>query len=165
MKLVQPIKDIKKIEEMKESLSPRDSFMFTLGINVGCKISHLLQLKVKDIKGKSHLVINESNSGKTKRYVINDNLKTLIENYTEGMNPEDWLFPSRKGDKPISRIQAYRTLNKTAEELGLDEIGTHTLRKTFGYWYYQETKDVATLQELFNHSAPSVTLRYIGITT
>jgi len=37
------------------------------------------------------------------------------------------------------------------------------LRKTFGYHFYQQTKDVALLQELFNHSSPSVTLRYIGI--
>jgi integrase len=54
-------------------------------------------------------------------------------------------------------------LNTAADKVGLDEIGTHTLRKTFGYLFYQKTKDVAQLQELFNHSAPSVTLRYIGI--
>ena len=45
----------------------------------------------------------------------------------------------------------------------MDSIGTHTLRKTFGYHFYQKYKDIALLQELFNHSAPSVTLRYIGI--
>ncbi|HNZ54779.1 MAG TPA: tyrosine-type recombinase/integrase, partial [bacterium] len=54
-------------------------------------------------------------------------------------------------------------LNKAAGELGIEEIGTHTLRKTFGYHFYQKTKDVALLQNIFNHSAPSVTLRYIGI--
>ncbi|MDF9763780.1 hypothetical protein OKW24_005676 [Peribacillus simplex] len=32
-----------------------------------------------------------------------------------------------------------------------------------GYHYYQKTKDVATLMKLFNHSAPKITLRYIGI--
>ena len=74
-----------------------------------------------------------------------------------------WYVNSRKGDKPISRIQAYRILNDVAEELGVQEIGTHTLRKTFGYWHYKQNKDVALLQEIFNHSAPSVTLRYIGI--
>ncbi|OVE45880.1 tyrosine-type recombinase/integrase, partial [Pseudobacillus badius] len=42
-------------------------------------------------------------------------------------------------------------------------IGTHTMRKTFGYHFYQQTKDVAMLQQIFGHSAPSVTLRYIGI--
>ncbi|MEH7116896.1 site-specific integrase [Neobacillus vireti] len=163
MEFVQPIRDLEKIEEMKRRLSPRDSFMFTLGINVGCRISDLLQLRVKDIRGRSHLIIEESKTGKTKRFLINSKLKQLVYEYTERMNDEDWLFPSRKGDKPITRIQAYRVLNKTAKEIGLDEIGTHTLRKTFGYWFYKNTHDVAMLQEIFNHSAPSITLRYIGI--
>jgi integrase len=75
------------------------------------------------------------------------------------------LIQSRKGDnKPISRIQAYRVLNEVAEQLGLEEVGTHTMRKTFGYHHYKKNHDVAILQDIFNHSAPSITLRYIGIT-
>lgn len=45
-----------------------------------------------------------------------------------------------------------------------DGIGTHTMRKTFGYWYYKQTKDIATLQMILNHSHPEITLRYIGVT-
>ena len=37
------------------------------------------------------------------------------------------------------------------------------MRKTFGYHYYRKTKDVATLMKMFNHSDPSITLKYIGI--
>jgi integrase len=80
------------------------------------------------------------------------------------MEDKEYLFKSQKGNnKPISRVQAYRILNNASEKIGLKEIGTHTLRKTFGYWHYQQYKDIALLQELFNHSAPSITLRYIGI--
>ncbi|MCJ2173246.1 hypothetical protein C7M22_00288 [Bacillus velezensis] len=50
-----------------------------------------------------------------------------------------------------------------AEYVVLDNIGTHTLRKTFGYHFYRQTKDVAMLQEIFNHSDQRTTLRYIGI--
>jgi integrase len=50
------------------------------------------------------------------------------------------------------------------KNVGLEEIGTHTLRKTFGYHFYLETHDIGLLQELFNHSSPKITLRYIGIT-
>lgn len=163
MKYVQPIRDPQKIQEMKERLSPRDSFMFTLGINIGVRISDLLQLKVKDIRGRNHLNFVESKTGKTKRFLINNQLQAVIQAYCEGMKDDAWLFPSRKGNQPIGRVQAYKILNKTASEIGLEEIGTHTLRKTFGYWFYKNTKDVAMLQELFNHSAPSITLRYIGI--
>ncbi|MEA3422209.1 MAG: tyrosine-type recombinase/integrase [Bacillota bacterium] len=50
-----------------------------------------------------------------------------------------------------------------ADEFRIENFGTHNLRKTFGYHLYQKTKDVVTLQEIYNHSDPSVTLRYIGI--
>ncbi|WP_281177232.1 tyrosine-type recombinase/integrase [Peribacillus loiseleuriae] len=53
---------------------------------------------------------------------------------------------------------------KAGEVLGRDDIGTHTMRKKFGYAYYRRTKDLAFLQNIFNHSAPSITKRYIGIT-
>ena len=38
------------------------------------------------------------------------------------------------------------------------------MRKTFGYQHYKRYKDIAILKEIFNHAAPSITKRYIGIT-
>lgn len=80
------------------------------------------------------------------------------------MDYEDYLFKSNKLDsdvqsKTISRVQVYRILNHSARSIDLSEIGTHSMRKTFGYHY----KDVALLMNVFNHSSQSVTLRYIGI--
>jgi len=50
--------------------------------------------------------------------------------------------------------------------IGIKErIGTHTLRKTFGYFAFTKGVDITRIQQLFNHSAPSVTLAYIGITS
>ena len=167
MKEVQPIRDKKKIEEMKTELLKqgyRDYMLFVLGINTGLRISDLLKLKVKDVKDKTHIILTEQKTGKIKRFMINGQLKQDIDKYINNMGDNEYLFQSQKGyNNPISRVQAYRILNKAAENIGLEEIGTHTLRKTFGYWHYKQYKDIALLQELFNHSAPSVTLRYIGI--
>lgn len=166
MNYVQPIRDPQKLQEVKAILkrqSYRDYFLFSLGINTGLRISDILPLKVKDVKNKSHISIKELKTKKDKRFRINNALAEIINDYTAGMDPEAYLFPSQKTDGPIKRVQAYKILNKAAAQAGLSEIGTHTLRKTFGYHFYQQTKDVALLQELFNHSAPSVTLRYIGI--
>ena len=80
------------------------------------------------------------------------------------MKTGEYLFKRRKGEnKPITTVQAYRIISEAAKNNGLCEIGTHTMRKTFGYFHYQQYKDVVILQEIFNHSLPSVTLRYIGI--
>jgi integrase len=60
---------------------------------------------------------------------------------------------------------AYKIINNACRKAGItDNVGTHTLRKTFGYHHYQQFHDVAILQYLLNHSSPSITLRYIGIT-
>lgn len=166
MDLVQPIRDKKVIEQFKNELLKngyRDYMMFIIGINTGLRISDILNLKISDVRDKTHITIAEKKTKKNKRFMINTMLKADIDKYITTMNDNDWLFPSRKGDKAISRVQAYRILNKVAEKLGVEEIGTHTLRKTFGYWHYKQYKDVAILQDIFNHSAPSITLKYIGI--
>ncbi len=76
----------------------------------------------------------------------------------------EYLFGRKRINKPISRSMAFKILRAAAEHVGLDEIGTHMLRKTFGYHFYKQTKDVAMLQEIFNHSTsgqPSDTLESI----
>ena len=37
------------------------------------------------------------------------------------------------------------------------------MRKTFGYHFYLQTKDIVLLMRIFNHNDESKTLRYIGI--
>ncbi|MES5264261.1 site-specific integrase [Priestia megaterium] len=164
---VQPLRTKEEIDDLKWSLrrycSERDYFLFVFGINTGLRVSDILPLKVGDIRGKTHVTIVQKKNGKSRRVFIK-NLSAVIENYTKGMNDEDYLFPSRKGNKPISETQAYRALVKAGDQLDRSDIGTHTMRKTFGYHHYKRNKDIAVLQEIFSHSAPSITKRYIGIT-
>lgn len=168
VKFVQPIRDKHKIEEMKNELLKsgyKNYLLFVAGINTGLRISDLLRLRVYHIRDRNHIIIIEKKTGKEKRFLINSQLRKDFEKYIGNMSDDTYLFKSRKGkNNPISRIQAYRILNNAASIIGLSEIGTHTLRKTFGYWHYQIYKDIAILQDIFNHSSPSITLRYIGIT-
>ncbi|MEC2267411.1 site-specific integrase [Bacillus subtilis] len=168
IKDVQPIRSLDKLEDMKWSLKKwcgdRDYILFLLGINTGLRVSDLLRLKTTDIKRKKRIAVKEGKTEKP-RTIHLTNIYTELNNYIDTLEGTEWLFPSRKGDKPISRIQAYRQLNKASNMVDIpDGIGTHTMRKTFGYWYYKQTKDIATLQIILNHSRPEITLRYIGIT-
>lgn len=167
MKYVQPIRDRDIILSMKNELLKtgfRNFMLFNIGINTGLRISDILSLKVKDVKNKTHISLIEKKTSKKTRILINSNLKIDLNNYIHNMNENEYLFKSKKGKNlPITRVQAYRILNNTAKKLNLSEVGTHTLRKTFGYWHYNMYKDVAILQEIFNHSSPSITLKYIGI--
>lgn len=167
IKDVQPIRNKEKIEDMKWSLkrhcSKRDYIMFLIGINTGLRAGDLVKLKVSDVKRKKRIVIQEGKTNKPRTLNLT-NIYDEIQSYISTVNSE-WLFPSRKGDKHITTTQAYRQLNKAAAMVDIEDgIGTHTMRKTFGYWYYKQTKDVARLQKILNHSHPEVTLIYIGIT-
>jgi integrase len=162
-KNVQPLRTAKEVEDMKWALgrycSERDKFMFTFGINIGLRVSDIVPLKVKDVLHKEHIIIREKKTKHTKtknkvnRFKIPSKLREEIEDYTRNMDPDDYLFPSKKGGH-ITPTQAYRSLIKAAEVLGRDDIGTHTMRKTFGYFYYRRTRDLVFLQEIFNHTAP-----------
>jgi len=167
MNEVQPIRDPEMIDRMKQELAKngsRDSFLFTFGINTGLRISDILELTVGDVRGKTHVTIKEQKTDKRKRFKLHHELREAIQDYTKGMADTDYLFKSKRGNNPIKRVQAYKILNRAAKNLGVEEIATHTMRKTFGYHFYKKTGDIAMLQEIFNHSAPSVTKRYIGIT-
>lgn len=168
---VKPLRSRQQIEDFKWALkrfcSERDYIFFLIGINTGLRISDILAIKTQDItslarrKQKSFIV----KEGKTKkpRTINLSNIWDEVYSYAQGVTSQ-WLFPSRKGDKPISTTQAYRQMQTAAHFAEIPSIGTHTMRKTFGYWFYKRTLDVAKLQMILNHSKPEVTLRYIGIT-
>jgi integrase len=169
MKYVEPIRNKQQIDAVKNYLKNRnlrDCLLFILGINSGLRISDLLLLKISDVKTKDRIVIREKKTGKIKDFPLSDTCKKIINEYLTNNNCDSgWLFKSKKGNRPITRIQAYRIMNQAARAVGIKEaIGTHTLRKTFGYWAYKGGADVTRIQKLLNHSAPSVTLAYIGIT-
>ncbi|HIX43420.1 MAG TPA: tyrosine-type recombinase/integrase [Candidatus Kurthia intestinigallinarum] len=181
MRYVQPIRDMDQVQEFMEyfeATDKRDFIMFMLGINLGLRISDILQLKVKDVREnkkngqiriRNSIKIQEKKTGKFKQIVISYELKKALKEYTEEMNAQDYLIQSRKKTKtgarrPITREQAYKILKDAAEAIGYrGDIGTHTLRKTFAYHFYQQTQDVATLQIILNHHDQADTLRYIGI--
>ena len=169
MEYVEPIRDKQQIDAVKNYLKKqnlRDYLLFVLGINSGLRISDLLVLRISDVKTKDRVIIREKKTGKKKDFPLSDTCKKTISEYLANINDEnDWLFKSKKGEQPITRIQAYRIMNRAARAVGIHgAIGTHTLRKTFGYWAYKSGADVTKIQKLLNHSAPSVTLAYIGIT-
>jgi integrase len=165
---VDPIRDPLKIEEMKkvlkEEYSMRDYVLFICGINLGMRITDLLRVKIKEFN-KPHIIVREEKTDKVNKFLINKEIRAIVLEYAAGKDPEGFLFAAANNKKkPISRQYAHRILKEAGLKCGLDNVGTHSMRKTFGYFYYKHTKDVARLQDIFNHSAPSVTKRYIGIT-
>ena len=100
--------------------------------------------------------------GPEKRWLFLKNLKTELAHFTRYRGANEPLFCSGRGGA-LTVNGVYRVFQTAGEYLERDDIGTHTLRKTFGYHYYQKTRDIAGLMMIFNHSSEQVTKRYIGI--
>lgn len=174
MNFVQPIRDPHIIEGIKQYLrlrSMRDYLFFCFGIYSGLRVSDLIKLRVGMVKG-THVVIEEGKNKNKKKFIIHPSIKEDLKKFIAGKRDDEFLFASRQVKTksklrglPIDRSTAYKMLNKAAKEFGLQEIGCHTMRKTWGYRLYrQDPHNLALLMEMFGHSHSSITLRYIGIT-
>lgn len=177
--MVNAIKDIKKVNALLKYLrgsNDRDYLLCKFQLNTGLRISDVVSVKVSDLMSakrrfKEHFAIKEVKTDKDKLVKINDELKDTIKEYVikYDLKENDYLFKSKKFDehgkqRHITVTQAYRILKEAADSVGIDNFGTHSLRKTWGYFTYKASKhNIGLLMSMFNHSAPSITLRYIGI--
>jgi integrase len=91
-----------------------------------------------DVRNAEHLRIREKKTGHIRKIKMTAALKQEIDKYTRTMADSDLLFPSRKGKGLVRRETAWRVINGAARACGVEgTIGAHTLRKTFGYHFYQ----------------------------
>lgn len=167
MNTVEPIRDMDTVLDIADYLkarNKRDYVMFMFGIYSGLRISDILRFRVRDVRNKDFISQREQKTNKEKRFPINRELKAIIVDYIKDKRDFEFLFRNPNlPNKPITRQQAYNILSDAGRKFGLGGIGTHTLRKTFGYHLYKQTHDAALLMDILNHSDIHDTLRYIGV--
>lgn len=191
---MQPIRDISTVQRITQELSrqtdERGRRMFLLwvvGINMGMRIGDIVDLRVGDLRGKTEYTYTpHKQAGKRMAHSITIPVPAAVRKVVAarcaGKPDEAWLLESRKRrptrrqdtDKPkreswnvgsITRQTARLDVKEIGRRCGISQrIGCHTMRKTFGYHYYQKTHDLAILQEWFYHESPATTLIYIGVT-
>lgn len=143
----------------------RDWLMIKLGLNTAFRISDLLKLSVNDNLRKGIMYIREDKTNKEQYWELNQKLHRDVLEYMQRNNlyDDEFLFKSRVGiNKPISTTNAWMRIKKYSDELGIKYlVGCHSLRKCFARTFYEETKDLITLQKMLNHASPQITLIYI----
>ena len=171
MQTVEPIRSREKIIQIKARLkgekSARNYTLFTLSLNLGARISDILNLKVKDVtKSSSYIWIREAKTNKEKKFAINKAAREALDYFMrkeKPFDPDQYLFTSKKGNR-LDRNRVWFLVKKWCEDVGVeDRIGANSLRKSFGYHARKAGIPIELIQAKFNHSSPSVTRRYIGI--
>ena len=166
----------------------RDYALFIFGIYTGRRIVDLVKLNVRDVAFidkkcrfciTERLQLLEKKTGKFIDLLVHPAARRALSKYLRARLKEspsmgallnEPLFRSQKarktdGEHRITQQHAWRILSNAARACGLNyKIGTHSLRKTFGYQLYQIGTNIELIQRLLNHSSPAITLAYIGIT-
>ena len=166
MNYVEPIRSLDDIELMSSYLkdwNKRNYILFIVGINTGLRISDIVELRVHDIRGW-YIVKRERKTKKVQKIRMNVKFKKELMDYVKDMKPNDYLFKSRNGkNKHITTQMGYLIVKTAAEDCGIENVGSHSMRKTFGYHHYRKHKDLALLMDQFNHASVAITKRYIGL--
>ena len=182
MNFVEPIRDRKKIAQIKYLLRGegrfRDLLLFVVGINTALRISDLLELQVGHFLDdhqhiKQRFWIKEQKRGKRQEVVINDSINETFDEYLAAY-PEiigdlnNFIFFNTKANgfiQPIRRGQAWKIIMNICQQVGLSgNFGTHSLRKTWGYHARMQGVDLALIMHKLNHESIAYTKRYLGIT-
>lgn len=150
--------------EVKRWQADRNWMICLLGFNTAFRAEDLIQLKVRDVQ-KGCISIKESKTGKLQHFTFNAKLEKDVTEYIERnkLTQNEYLFYGQMDKSlPITRIQAYRILQKVAKETHLkSQFSMHTMRKTFGYLYMKKNGNLLTLQKMYNHESPEVTMIYV----
>ena len=167
---VEPIRTKKAISGIKQLLSgsPRDLCLFTLGINTAYRANELLSLKVGQVRYLGVGDVIDLKQSKTDRYrlvTLNSKAVSVIQSLLRSrvFEDEDYLFWSLHG--PVLQVPTVTNMVKRwCRLVGLrGHYGSHTLRKTWGYWQYKRHTPIPLVMEAFGHKSQQQTMAYLGI--
>lgn len=182
MNFVEPIRDRKKITQIKNLLRGqkrfRDLLLFVVGINTALRISDLLELRVEHLlddrqRIRQRFWIKEQKRGKRQEVVVNDSIRQNLEEYLTAYpavvgDYKHFVFFNSQANsflQPIRRGQAWKVITTICQQVGLrGNFGTHSLRKTWGYHARMQGVDLALIMHKLNHESIAYTKRYLGIT-
>ncbi|MCM2629709.1 site-specific integrase [Lactiplantibacillus plantarum] len=177
--IVLPIKDSNVLTEVQDTLlhnfraGRRNYTIFQVGKATLLRVSDVMRLRWTDIFNENGTVrqnafIHDKKTGKANLLYlkpIQTDLLTYQAWYQKQKLHSTWLFSSTQHpDRHITEKQFYKIMSKTGDLLGIDYLGTHTMRKTGAYRVYtQSNYNIGLVMNLLNHSSEAMTLTYLGL--
>lgn len=138
----------------------------------GLRASDTLNLRWEDLLDKDEFQLIERKTQKRRDIKINTQLKRHISDCYHSINPSnlnEFMFLSQKGTVfSLQRINIILKNLKKQYNLKIKNFSSHSLRKSFGREIFNRSAEnaelaIVKLSQLFNHSNPAITRRYLGI--
>ena len=177
--IVLPIKDSNVLKEVQDTLlhsfeaGRRNYTIFQVGKATLLRVSDVMRLRYNDVYNldgsvKNNAYIHDKKTGKKNILYLNPIENDLIIYWAwlcERDIKSEWLFPSlRDNSRHITEKQFYKVMAKVGDLLGINYLGTHTMRKTGAYRVYEQSNyNIGLVMRLLNHSSEAMTLEYLGL--
>jgi integrase len=148
------------------------SLLISFGSFWGLRISDILSLKWEQVYNLDEFTLVEKKTMKSRTIKINTQLKRHIEDCYQKIKPrttDEFIFTSQKGSiYSIQRINVILKDLRAKYNLKIRNFSSHSLRKSFGREIFNRSAEnaelaIVKLSQLFNHSNPAITRRYLGI--
>jgi len=147
--------------------------LISIGVFTGLRISDLLQLRFNYFDNSEILNIQEQKTKKVRKIKINPDLKVIVERVRLKMGVVDLstlIFVNKYGTKSIDKSYVNVKLKELLKQYNIHVDGnasSHLFRKTLGNRVLRlnnySNESIILLMDLFSHSSPTVTKRYLGI--
>ena len=160
------------IRNLNNDRNYRMSRLISFGAFWGLRISDILSLKWEQVYNLDEFTLVEQKTRKTREIKINSQLKCHIADCYQNIRPkslDEYIFTSQKSTVySIQRINVMLKEMKVKYNLKIKNFSSHSLRKSFGREIFNRSADnaelaIVKLSQLFNHSNPAITRRYLGI--
>jgi integrase len=177
--IVLPIKDSNVLKEVQDTLlhnfkaGQRNYTIFQVGKATLLRVSDVMKLRWVDVFNENGSVrqnafIHDKKTGKANLLYLKPVQTDLLAYQAwlqENHVASDWLFPSlQHHERHITEKQFYKVMSKVGDLLGINYLGTHTMRKTGAYRVYtQSNYNIGLVMHLLNHSSEAMTLAYLGL--
>lgn len=129
-----------------------------LECSLGLRISDILRLKLSNFNN-GMIEIKEKKTNKLQYRKVSTELYNYILQYCIQNNIKSTDFIIQTTDRNIQRV-----LKIATEKLGLQNVSTHSFRKTFANEIYNSSNhNIYLLKELLNHCSVAITERYLSV--
>ena len=154
----------------------RDVALFSTAIDTMLQARDLLELHVRDVQRRngsirSMIEVSQKRGGPPVRCGLSEITAKAIEKWIthSGKKANDYLFPGRgiKSRRPLTPHQLNRLVKLWVieAELGPDDYGVDSLRRTKALHILKGTGDLQTVRALLGHLRIEGTARFLGLET
>lgn len=150
----------------------RDLALFNLAVDSKLRGCDLLRIRVSDLQLGSEIrnraKIVQSKTGTPVQFEVTKCTRAAVADWCgfKGLQPHDWLFPSRKNrNRHLTTRQYARLVDSWIASIDLprSSYATHSMRRTKATLIYRKTGNLRAVQLLLGHTKIDSTVKYLGV--